>query len=553
MTNDLRRGEYFVVYLIKAVREKLEAYEIPKKTKRKAFTDGQSNVKRLKSNTGETSKIFSTLDETTEIESLLKFKEISYAWPYNATEQEFSHLISLLTSRQMMTAWRLLCEFLKEELSSLDSASENKLFIVDLISCLLCQFLSNNQLAEQAHLYWDVIVERCTVMKDLLKTFGKSLLHMQHNRRLINAFLSISYEFSSFESLLWYYCPDSIATDKTLIEQYPDLPEMDLKKQSKLLFDYLDHDEWKLIEQRIKNFGKFECCYNIGLIHLQKVHAALLFEGHKGFKRNWTNLVDLVMSDDKMITALLQDDAVSRWFVQHLDKKQMRKVAEILAAMTETQIVSFMQKEFMEVSEMANVVSLMMFKEICEANNSVFEGFNFKEVLELNVDYVTSAISETLLKVDKKHEVQHDTKNIEILCHLPLGNISKECKTILFGLLLGLMTDLGKNKTQVEGRKKVMGSLTVLLHFPDDFPDIFQCYTIDLLLTTFNEVDGNKELLHDILNQSIFYMTDVTYETIKKFIKRLKKDVSRPILDLCTIILKCLSTVSILVIFQKFY
>lgn len=549
MTNDLRRGEYFVVYLIKAVREKLETYEIPKKLKRKALlSDGKLNVKRLKGSSGDfnhISELDSTLNETLQdpeiTEAVTKFKEISYAWPYDATEQEFSHLMSLLTSRQMMTAWRLLCEFLKEELTSLESASENKLFIIDLLSCLLCQFLSNNQLAEQSHLYWDVIVERCTAMKDLLQTFGKSLLQMEHNRRLINSFLSLSYEFSSFESLLWYYCPDSIATDKTLAEQYPDLPELDLKKQSKSLFDYLDHDEWKLIEQRIKNFGKFECCYNIGLIHLQKVHASLLFEGHKGFKKNWSSLVELVMTDDKMISALLNDDSVSYWFVQHLDKKQIRKVAEIMTSGSDVEQIGFMRKEFMEVAEFANMVALMVFKDVCHKTGSVLNGMDFSEVLEINVDYVTSSVSEALMKVEKNHEVNHN-KTINILSQLPLGNVSKDCKTIIFGLLLGLTADLGK--AEIDVRKKVMGCLTVLLHFPDDFPDIFQYYSIDLLLTIFNEGDDNKELLHDIFNQSIFYMTDVTYDTIKKFVKRLKKDASKSVLCLCTVILKCLSTVS---------
>lgn len=467
MTNDLRRGEYFVVYLIKAVREKLETYEIPKLLKRKALTDGKSNVKRLKQSSrdfNQTSELNSTLNETVQdfgsTEVVSKFTDIAYAWRYDATEQEFSHLISLLASRQMITAWRLLCEFLNEELSSLDTISENKLFIIDLLSCLICQFLSNNQLAEQSHLYWDVIVERCSAMKDLLRTFGKSLLQMEHNRRLINAFLSISCEFSGFESLLWYYCPDSIATDKVLIEQYPYLPELDLKKQSKSLFDYLDHDEWKLIEQRIKNFGKFECCYNIGLIHLQKVHAALLFEGHRGFKKNWTSLIDLVMTDDKMITALLSDDAVSGWFVQHLDKKQMRKVSEILMSVKEVQRNGFLKKYFMETAEMANVVSLMAFKEICNGKKSVLEVVDFKEVLEINVDFVATTISEALTKSDNALEVRHDPKNIEVLCHLPLGNVSKECKTIIFGLLLGLMTDLSKNESQVKDQKKVMGCLT---------------------------------------------------------------------------------------------
>lgn len=346
------------------------------------------------------------------------------------------------------------------------------------------------------------------------------LLGMEHNRRrLINAFLSISYEFSSFESLLWYYCPDSIATDHISNEQYPDLPQLDLKQQSKTLFDYLDQDEWKLIEQRIKNFGKFECCYNIGLIHLQKVHASLLFEGHKGFKKNWSELVNLVMSDEKMIMTLMNDDSVNSWFVRHLDTKQMRKVSEIL--LKSGKFCNFMQKEFMESLEMANITSLMAFKDICNVKNSLLEDIDFKEVLEMNVSYVASKVS----KVKETSEVSYNTKNFKVLCHLPLGNVSKECKTVIFGLLLAVMTDISHVETENETKNHVIDCLSFLLHFPDDFPDIFEFYPIDLLLKTFNR--DQNQLLQDIFNQSIFYMTDVTYETLKKFVKKLKKDDSK--------------------------
>lgn len=216
----------------------------------------------------------------------------------------------------------------------------------------------------------------------------------------------------------------------------------------------------------------------------------------------------------------MNDDSVNSWFVRHLDTKQMRKVSEIL--LKSGKFCNFIQKEFMESLEIANITSLMAFKDICNVKNSLLEThIDFKEVLEMNVSYVASKVS----KVKETSEVSYNTKNFKVLCHLPLGNVSKECKTVIFGLLLAVMTDISHVETENETKNHVIDCLSFLLHFPDDFPDIFEFYSIDLLLKTFNR--DQNQLLQDIFNQSIFYMTDVTYETLKKFVKKLKKDDSK--------------------------
>uniref|UniRef100_A0A336MKU8 CSON003196 protein n=1 Tax=Culicoides sonorensis TaxID=179676 RepID=A0A336MKU8_CULSO len=507
MTNDLRRGEYFVVYLIKALREKLETYEISKTLKRKMIDDvSKSGNKRFKTDNSSSNEYPISLNESDESANTAgtfnsNFKDIVYAWPYNATAQEFSHLISLLTSRQMVTTWRLLSEFLTEEISSLEHLTENKIFLIELIACILCQFLSNNQLVEQLHLYWDIIIERCKNMKNLLNIFGKAILQKEHNRRLINAFLSISFEFSNFETLMWYYSPDSIATDKWCIEQYPDLPELDFKKLSKSLFGYLDEEEWKLIEQRIKNFGKLECLNNLGLIHAQKVYVALLFGGHKAFKKNWETLMNSVMNDEKLILNFVKKEFINIWLVAHLNRKQKTNVAELLLNNDHNTI--FMNKEFMECLDMTNILCLVGFKKLCSQKNSLLQNIHFDKVFDMDIEYVAAFISKNVSKDKEFPEVNYDLKDIELLSHLPIAHTSKECKTVLFGLLLGLLANRCTNENQIKVQKDLIACISVLLHFPEEYPDIFQYYKIDALLEIFGQIENYEQLVHYIKQKKI--------------------------------------------------
>lgn len=474
MTYDLRRGEFFVVYLTKAVREKLESYKISKKLKRKAnVNDSNGMRKKLKDANGSFSQsdMNSTLDESSTLdvketpEILSKFKDIQYAWPYDATEQEFSHLISLLTSKQALTTWRLLSEFLNDELDSFTETTENKLFLIDLLSTLLCQFIANNQLTDHAHLYWDLINERCTYLRSVLTKFGKAILHMEHNRRLINAFLSICYEFSNFETLIWYYSPDSIVTEKDLVKEYPELPVLDLKQQSHTLHDYLTVEEWKLIEQRIKNFGKFECRSNINLVNLQKVHAALLFDDRKMLKKDWNHLVEMVLEDEEQIKMLIKDNSVNQWFVQHLNRSQMIKVANIIVNSSEDERSNLVSKAFMEVPEKIDLLCLVAISKMCSIANSILKNIDLEQILEKNVEYVGSNVASILMDAPAKNTIESEElkKCLELIKQLPIGFISIECRSIIFSLLLGTVINIGSDVDLAVILNEVMTS-KIFLH-----------------------------------------------------------------------------------------
>lgn len=63
-------------------------------------------------------------------------------------------------------------------------------------------------------------------------------------------------------------------------------------------------------------------------------------------------------------------------------------------------------------------------------------------------------------------------------------------------------------------------------------------------MSVFKDFELYKPTLTLIFNQSIFCMSESTFEQLKKYSKKLKKEGNKRVLDASTLILKCLSTVS---------
>lgn len=492
MTSGLRGGEVFATYLIKSVRDKLEDYEIPKKRKRQKLENGAAL-------------------------EVSDFKDLQSAWPYLATESEFAKLITLLTSKQATYTWRLMSEFLNDELADFDASNENKIFLIDLLSALLCQFLANTQLAEHSHLYWDVIDARCKYMRELLALFGRTILGVEHNRRLMNAFLSLCHEFAGFEAVLWYYCPDSVVTDASHMQNYPDATFMDLKVKSRSLLSYLTADEWQLIEQRVKNFGKFDCAKNLTWLNFDKLRTLLVCNDQKAFRKQFPALSES-LKDDQLLVKILADGTVNEWVVAHLEASQLQEV------------VSKVMRQDREVLINENLLQNAAFVEAVVQSA-------FQQIFKDSFDFSADDLSNQILKFIASPTLKlKNDEYFQLIKRLPLGFLNAEVKVKLFGLLLA--STAASSSKLYPLISEIFHALTIL----EECPNVLQHFTFADLRGVLNH-SSFEIFWQDLINQLVFNMSAETLEGLKKLVKSFKKDDNAVNLFLCTKVLKCLSAV----------
>lgn len=175
-------------------------------------------------------------------------------------------------SKPSLVVWKTLIYTMMEHIETLQTfikqsteLNENSLFLIDFNASLLCQYFFGTSLIEQADKFTNEINENRTLTSNLLKTFGQTNLNLEHNKRIMNAFLEISYYSGYFDLILWYYSPDSLKIDHSQFS-------------TKSINNYLTAEEWILIEQRVVNFGKKECKINMNRIFLQQTKTKLIFQ-----------------------------------------------------------------------------------------------------------------------------------------------------------------------------------------------------------------------------------------------------------------------------------
>lgn len=522
MTVNLKRGEYFVVYLAKAVREKFTGFKVPKRSKRK---DNELTVKKglkkKKLDNGEALDVSVQENSNDGKKIVSRFEDINYAWPYTTTESEFAQLINSLTPKQSVTVWRLLTEFLSDELEEFEPSDENQLFKIELFTALLCQFLSNTELAENIHAFIGLIDERVQHLRDILEKFGRKILQMEHNRRLVSCFLNICYDFGFCESMIWHYRPDSCSIKAIGVTEHKELIYQDSKKQARLLHSYLSTEEWKLIEQRVKNFGKFECIRCMNWINLQNIHVALIFGDKKLLKKQWDTLATGIVEDGSLIPLILETESINYWFFENLNQEQMVTACTFIAG----------DEKYLDV----------IFKTTLLQNEN-FSRTLTNELLKQVFDNKIPTVEEIVNNLEQKSTVKYNELPLHYLNRLPLGFLDLGTRLTCFFSFIKIINCPNPSKGTVQAVDEL---LTTLVNF-DECPDILAHISITQLFTILHANRFDK-LLQLILNQTIFYMTEGAYEAYKKFLKNLKKNIDdENAFKVATKILKTLSTIHFL-------
>ena len=270
--------------IMEAVDDKLETLE-PKKdlnaSGKRKNSDEETPSKKMKTKKGRKS-----VDQQVET--------INHIWPTSITENQFADIVSGLNVKQSLKLLKLLTRFLTQNLVALkdlkDEISVHLLFKIEFVCSLLGQFLLASRLHEHQNKKFENICEAISKFHQAQHEFYSILLNIEYNNRLVNIFLQLSHNYESFHFLFFYHL-DSEAKD--------------MLNSSKAKMD-----EWKIIRQRINNFGKAGEKNSANLLALQQQQKSSLLGDEK------------IKTEDFL--AMLLEDAKQVEFV--LGKKEMKPV-----------------------------------------------------------------------------------------------------------------------------------------------------------------------------------------------------------------------------------
>ncbi|XP_065364855.1 uncharacterized protein LOC135957936 [Calliphora vicina] len=479
MFRRLSRAEKFVTNLLKALNEHLKSTNLSTSKKRKAKSDletPQKKKKKLSENhtSEQMAQDFSkylkilfqdffkpTLTKTlndSNLTATASFSKLQNFWPSNPVGLSFSKIITGLVSKPSLTIWKSLLFALKELIESLKSTNEineNSLFQIDFQAALLSQYFAGCKLAEQSEKFLLELQQQRAFTLEILKLFGQFLLEKEHQPRTMSAFLELAYFASNFDLLLSYYRPDG-CNHETL---HP-------VQAVENLHSFLTPEEWILIQQRVLNFGKSSCKHLLHRLKMQKSQAALLL-----LPSNKESLC-LKSTDTEILNSLLITPQ-AKWYLHQLQRSEKVTIAQYFIGKPELLHLTFDDLELLE------FVSLAAYENICKSLNSKH---SLLKSLSCDFDKVRQCVeitaSELLIKelIDivisrskeeykvKKLSVEDIKISLDILSRLPLGQLRRQRKTIIFALHLCLYRDL-KAAQEDELALQTLEIMKDLLHF----------------------------------------------------------------------------------------
>ncbi|XP_037812924.1 uncharacterized protein LOC119604414 [Lucilia sericata] len=480
MFRRLSRAEKFVSNLLKALKEHLKDIDLSSNKKRKAKIEletPQKKKKKLADNTTteQNAEDFSkylcilfhdffkpsptkTVNDNRNLSANASFSKLQNFWPSNPVGLSFSKIITGLVSKPSLTIWKSLLYALKDLIESLktkEEISENSLFLLDFQAALLTQYFAGCKLAEQSDKFLSELQQQREFTGEILKLFGQFLLEKEHQPRTMSAFLELSYFASNFELLLAYYRPDGC--------QHASLQPVPAVEK---LHSFLTAEEWILIQQRVLNFGKSSCKHLLHRLKMQKSQAELLL-----LSTNKESL-PLKSTDNEILNSLLKTPQ-AKWYLQQLPRSEKVNIAEYFIDKPDLLHLTFDDLELLE------FVSLVVYESICKSLNSKH---SLLKSLSGNFDRVRECVEvtacELLIKelIDliinradqeykvKKLSVEDIKTSLDILSRLPLGQLRRQRKTIIFALHLSLYRDL-KAAQEEDLALQSLEILKDLLHF----------------------------------------------------------------------------------------
>lgn len=399
----------FVKKLLDALNKKFNNFLIPKKRKRKNKTDCDENSKKLK------------LTEGSIITSSINIINV---WP-QSTIILFDDIITRLNVSQVLNLWEILNRELLHTLEKAKiSLTENELFMIDFIAVFLCQIFNCCRIHEHLIYKKPEISSAIRDFNQVQHEFYEVIFNTEHNNRIMSAFLRISYDYENFLMLFFYHYDPEVKSE---------LDSVFLTDQSRI-----KSSEWKIIQQRIRNFGKSEEKNYSNLRHVQQIIKSKIFDSEMEIEEDFiSNLLsdneqmDLIMRQKDAratVLGLLKEHQHFSLFVEYLCGHVVddEDITVILSFLTEPESIDLFVEEILKSDDNKKVVKLLKIVPLSAISNEK-KKMVFKKMLDATSDVeLQDSLTSIFLKLLKSDAY----KNVLVDFTLPkivkkLSNLTK--------------------------------------------------------------------------------------------------------------------------------
>uniref|UniRef100_A0A1Y1K0Y5 Nucleolar 27S pre-rRNA processing Urb2/Npa2 C-terminal domain-containing protein n=1 Tax=Photinus pyralis TaxID=7054 RepID=A0A1Y1K0Y5_PHOPY len=203
----------------------------------------------------------------------------------------FSQSVVTLPSWQGLDLFKILLTNLDKAVGNLGEGTNHN--YLQFISVFLCEFLSSVRIAD--HAVPANIVENfeklMLELKDVLRKFGTTLVGVEHRPSLMRLYLNVCFKWGELYMVLAYYSSD--VRLKRQLDSDPSACNVTY------LHSYLNTAQWRLISQRIANFGEKPCKKIMNSLCVQKLRAMNLFEAEVSSEATTAVAANLMSSIDE--------------------------------------------------------------------------------------------------------------------------------------------------------------------------------------------------------------------------------------------------------------
>lgn len=436
----------FIKKLLTAINSKLDNFEIPKKRKRKNSNEPKGSAKK---------KLKLTDGSPISADSF----HISNIWP-NSIKTLFDDIFADINVNQTTKLWKYLNNCLRKIISSLkESIDENILFKIDFISSLICQLVTSSRIHEHLVYKSSEISNIIDDFNDVQHNFYETIIEIEYNNRIMNAFLKMSYDYENFIMMYFYHYDE---------EAKSELDPIFIADKSRI-----KSSEWKIIQQRINNFGKIEEKSYSNLLMIQHLIKGKLFK-----ISNYDDDKDFLQTlfTNKEQINLLLDQKIVRLHIFNLlnDESACADLIHIL---------------YSKIEDDKEKLSIVL--SIAKNNSNMLE-----------------SLTSLMLKNNDIHE------SIEIIKTLPISYMTQEIKKMIVEKLL-LDT---KGRTQDENCFDLIITFNKIFK-NDGYKNFFKDFTLNSLIESLSDINAFRTVYEMILRTSVKKMTADVLKNLEWIVK----------------------------------
>lgn len=456
----------FTKKLLSAIDDKLETFKIPTKRKRKITNESENGAKKKQKLSDGTAVVTDNF-------------HIGNIWP-KAIKSTINEIFADLNVNQTVKLWKLLNDSLRNVVENLQvSVTENDLFKIDFISSLICQLVTSSRIHEHLVYKSTEISSAIDDFNDVQHNFYETIIKIEYNHRIMNAFLKMSYDYENFIMMYFYHFNEY---------EKSDLDSVFITDRSRI-----KSGDWKIIQQRIKNFGKVE----------EKCYSNLLMIQH--------------LMKNKLFKIATSDDTSE--FLQNLlaDKDQLN----LLLDRQEVRLHIF---NLLNDEKNLTILLSELYSKIKEDKAKV--------MIVLDMVRNNSKMLEVLLiLILEKHNKQ---ELIEIMKQLPVSYVSHEVKKAVIEKLI-----LDFEITSDDLHHLDLMAIFTKISKNDGFKTFFKDFAMDELVKNLPDVTKFNSVYENIIKSSL---KKVTSDVLQNLEWILSKSNSR---ELLLILAKCLTDIHV--------